>query len=293
MSRVARLARHDAVLHATVERLTAPPCPPTLAAALRHAVFPGGGRLRPRLCYAVTLALDDELTPLTDAAAIAIELLHCASLVHDDLPAFDNADFRRGAASVHRAFGEAIAILVGDALCCAAFETVASLGAAQHHVLPAVMQVIGGAAGVPAGMAAGQAWEHESHVEVGEYYAAKTGRLFEAAAVVPAIIGGHDIAPWRELGRKLGTAYQLADDLADAFGQTATLGKPVGRDRVLRRPSAIGGLGYDQGMALLDARVRDVWSAVPPCRDRHDALAALIVETMARLKVAMPRRVSQ
>ena len=88
--------------------------PPRLASALRHAVFPGGARIRPRLCLAVAAACGDPAPPLSDAAAAAIELLHCASLVHDDLPCFDNASTRRGHPTVHRAFGEPLAVLAGD-----------------------------------------------------------------------------------------------------------------------------------------------------------------------------------
>ena len=90
--------------------------PPRLAAAVRHAVFPGGARVRPRLCVAVALACGDDDPALTDAAAVALELLHCASLVHDDLPCFDDAPIRRGRASVHFAWGESLAVLAGDAL---------------------------------------------------------------------------------------------------------------------------------------------------------------------------------
>ena len=100
-------------------------CPPRLADALRYAVFPGGARIRPRLCLAVAPACGDDDPAASDAAAAAIELLHCASLVHDDLPCFDDADLRRGRPSVHRAFGEPLAVLAGDALIVLAFETLA------------------------------------------------------------------------------------------------------------------------------------------------------------------------
>src|ERR1700679_2551968 len=105
----------DRVLDEALARMTAEPCPPLLAAALRSATFPGGARTRPRLCHAVARALDAP-AELADGAAVGVELLHCASLVHDDLPAFDGADLRRGRPTVHRVFGEAIAVLAGDAL---------------------------------------------------------------------------------------------------------------------------------------------------------------------------------
>ena len=100
-------------------------CPPRLAAAMRSAVFPKGARVRPRLCHAVASACGDDEPDATDAAGAAIELLHCASLVHDDLPCFDNSALRRGRPSVHAAFGEPLAVLAGDALIVLAFQTMA------------------------------------------------------------------------------------------------------------------------------------------------------------------------
>ena len=106
----------------------APGCPPKLANAVRHAVFPGGARIRPQLCLAVAHACGNDDPLLADAAAVAIELLHCASLVHDDLPCFDDAPTRRGRASVHWAYGESLAVLAGDALIVLAFQTLGLAG---------------------------------------------------------------------------------------------------------------------------------------------------------------------
>ena len=114
-------------------------CPPRLAAALRHAVFPKGSRIRPRLCLAVADACGGRNQGVADAAAAAIELLHCASLVHDDLPCFDNAATRRGKPTVHAAFGEPLAVLAGDALIVLAFETVARGASCAPDLLPALL----------------------------------------------------------------------------------------------------------------------------------------------------------
>ncbi len=132
--------RIERALLDTVSSMGGPGIPPQLAAALRYAVFPGGARVRPRLSLAVARACGDSCPRLADAAAASIELLHCASLVHDDLPCFDDADTRRGKPSVHKAFGEPVAVLVGDALIIGAFQTLARnageaperLGAAAH-----------------------------------------------------------------------------------------------------------------------------------------------------------------
>ena len=109
------MGRIERALTNNINRGSGAGCPPKLAAAVQHAVFPKGARIRPRLCLAVAAACGEDAPELTDAAAAAIEFLHCASLVHDDLPCFDNADMRRGKPSVHRAFGQPLAVLAGDA----------------------------------------------------------------------------------------------------------------------------------------------------------------------------------
>ena len=115
--------RIERALAAATRQGSGPGCPPGLAAAVAHAVFPGGARIRPKLCLSVARACGDRHPAMADAAAAAIELLHCASLVHDDLPCFDDAPLRRGKPSVHRAFGERLAVLAGDALIVLSFET--------------------------------------------------------------------------------------------------------------------------------------------------------------------------
>ena len=136
--------------------------PPRLAQALRYAVFPGGARVRPRLSLAVAMACGDDRPELSNGAAAAIELLHCASLVHDDLPCFDDAATRRGKASVHAAFGEPLAVLAGDALIVRAFEALALAAVAEPLRLPALLGLLGAAVGAPNGIVAGQAWECEA-----------------------------------------------------------------------------------------------------------------------------------
>ncbi|TXM88116.1 geranylgeranyl pyrophosphate synthase, partial [Methylobacterium sp. WL103] len=123
--------RIERTLDIAVAYAEAPGAPPRLAEAIRYAVFPGGHRIRPRLCLAVAAACGDDDPQGAEAAAAAIELLHCASLVHDDLPCFDDAETRRKKAAVHVAFGEPLAVLTGDALIVLAFETLAR-GAAKH-----------------------------------------------------------------------------------------------------------------------------------------------------------------
>ena len=122
-------------------------CPPRLAAAIRYAVFPGGARIRPRLCLAIAAGCGEPHSPLAEATAASIELLHCASLVHDDLPCFDDAETRRNRPSVHRAFDERIALLVGDALIVLAFQNVARAFVEAPDRLPGIVLALARAAG--------------------------------------------------------------------------------------------------------------------------------------------------
>jgi geranylgeranyl diphosphate synthase type II len=256
--------RIERTLRAAIEGATGDGCPPRLAEALRYAVFPGGARIRPALCLAAAQACGDGAPALADAVAGSIELLHCASLVHDDLPCMDDAPLRRGRPSVHRAFGEAAAVLVGDALIALAFATVAAaatrLGLSGRGVR--LTRLLAGAIGAPAGLAAGQAWELEPQVILTRYHHAKTAALFEAAAAGGALAAGREGGGWAEIGRALGEAYQVADDLADALGDAASLGKPAGRDVDKDRPSAARALGVEGARRLLCDRIEHAAAAI-------------------------------
>jgi geranylgeranyl diphosphate synthase type II len=212
--------------------------PPKLAEALAYAVFPGGGRVRPLLCLEVARACG-VAGDLAYAAACSVELLHCASLVHDDLPCFDGASTRRGRPSVHRAYGEAMAVLVGDGLMVQAFSSLARQCALRPELGVAPVVHLLAAAGPRGGLVAGQAWELEQRVDLPAYHRAKTASLFETAAALGALVNGVSPGPFVRFGRAFGMAYQLADDVADVLGEAASLGKPTGRDRDLGRPTAV------------------------------------------------------
>ena len=256
--------------------------PPALASAIRFAVFPGGARVRPRLCLAVAKACGDDAPQLADAAAASIEFLHCASLVHDDLPCFDNAAVRRGKPSVHRAFGEPLAVLVGDALIVLSFETLIQMSAAAPERLLPLLTTLARAAGAPQGLVAGQAWESEPRPPIEEYHRAKTGSLFAAATMAGALAAGCDPAPWRLMGEKLGEAYQVADDLLDAIAQPHEAGKPTLRDADLARPSAVTGWGVDGAVTRLRWLVAQAVESVPECT-ASDPLRALVLKLADRL----------
>ncbi|GJE70311.1 polyprenyl synthetase family protein [Methylorubrum podarium] len=273
--------RIETVLDVTVSHAEAPGAPPLLAEAIRYAVFPGGHRIRPRLCIAVALACGDDDPGASDAAAAAIELLHCASLVHDDLPCFDDAPMRRQKPSVHAAFGVPLAVLTGDALIVAAFETLARGAARSPARLASLVGLVARAVGSPSGIVAGQAWESEPHVDLVEYQQAKTGALFAAATVAGAAAAGAAPLPWRLLGECLGEAYQVADDLRDVACRQEEIGKPAGRDATLGRPNAAALLGMSGALERLKRLTREAIEVIPTCPGQ-DAMRAEI-EAQTRL----------
>lgn len=268
-------------LVAAVSQVDGPGCPPLLAAAIRHAVFPGGARIRPRLCLAVACACGEDDTAIADHAAASIELLHCASLVHDDLPCFDDAPMRRGKPSVHSAFGERIAVLAGDALIVLAFQVLArGCSHAPYRLVP-LLSIVGRGVGVPFGIVAGQALECETDIDLRLYQQAKTGALFSAATMAGAAAAGADPGPWRALGECMGEAFQVADDILDAAATEERIGKPVGRDIALGRPSAARELGIPGAVQRLHELVSSAMDSVPACSGA-DALRAVIAMEAAR-----------
>ena len=246
--------------------------------------------MRPRLTLAVAAACGEDDPSVTDAAACAIEFLHCASLVHDDLPCFDDAATRRGVPSVHKTFGEPLAVLAGDALILLAFQTLGLLAHSPHR-LALLLLTVSRAVGAPAGIIAGQAWECEPMIDLRHYHRAKTGALFGAAAIAgaAAAAAGAEPEPWRHLGETLGEAYQVADDLADACADPAQLGKPTGQDRVLGRPNAVAAYGLAGAMTRLDALVAEAVASIPPCRGAADLRALVDAEARRLVPKTLPQ----
>ncbi|WP_288581575.1 polyprenyl synthetase family protein [uncultured Methylobacterium sp.] len=281
--------RIEQALDVAVSYAEAPGAPPRLAEAIRYAVFPGGHRIRPRLCLAVARACGDDDPATADAAAAAIELLHCASLVHDDLPCFDDAAERRRKPTVHVAYGEPVAVLTGDALIVLAFETLARGAARRPARLPALVGLVARAVGSPAGIVAGQAWESEPQVGLSAYQQAKTGALFAAATVTGAASAGVEPMGWRLLGEYLGEAYQVADDLRDVACRQEEIGKPVGRDVTLGRPNAAALLGMDGALRRLSDLAHEAMEVIPDC----PGIVALRGEILAQTRRFLPERLAQ
>ncbi|WP_300584343.1 polyprenyl synthetase family protein [Marivita sp.] len=239
--------------------------PAKLSEALHYACTPGGARIRPTILMSVAMACGDDSPKMADAAAAALELIHCASLVHDDLPCFDDADVRRGKPSVHRAYSEPLAVLTGDSLIILAFEVLAM--AAEHSPDRAVrlIRILSRQSGMPFGICAGQGWESEAKIDLSAYHQSKTGALFIAATQMGAIAAGQDEEPWFELGARIGEAFQVADDLRDALYDSETLGKPVGQDDLHGRPNAVTVLGVDGAQSRLRDILSGAISSIPSC----------------------------
>lgn len=254
--------------------------PPQLASAIRHAVFPGGARVRPKLCIAVAAACADgkSMEPAL-AAGAAIEFLHCASLVHDDLPCFDDAQSRRGKPSVHTAYGEPLAVLTGDALIAMSFRVLARQSGAA---LPDLVEILGDATCPPFGIAAGQAWESEPEINLDAYHLSKTSALFIAATRAGAASMGADPARWQKLGEALGSAYQIADDLRDVLLPATALGKPAQQDARHGRPSAVDVHGIKGALRRLSDVIDEAAGSIPDC-DGSGALRMLVFAQAKRL----------
>jgi geranylgeranyl diphosphate synthase type II len=257
---------------------------------MRSALFPPGARLRPRLCLAVAAACGEDQPALTDAAAAAIEMLHGASLVHDDLPCFDDAALRRGKPAIHVAFGEPLAVLTGDALIVLAFETIARAGATTPDRLAPLLTTVSGSVGMPAGIVAGQAWESEPATPLADYERAKTGALFAGASMAGAAAAGRDPAPWRLLGERLGEAYQVVDDIRDVTARPDEVGKPTGRDKTLGRPNAANQLGLDGALDRLDTLLAGTIASIPACPGAAELEALLRAQALRFLPKELTQR---
>jgi geranylgeranyl diphosphate synthase type II len=284
------LQRIENALEDSLRAAAAPGTAPRLQLALRHSVFPGGARIRPQLCLAVALACGDDDPSLADGMAAAIELIHCASLVHDDLPCFDDADLRRGQPSVHKAFGERLAVLAGDGLIVMAFRALARAAGAHPLRLATLIDLLDQGVGPPFGIVAGQAWECEPHARLDEYQRAKTGALFSAATAGGAAAAGADPDRWWGLGAALGEAYQVADDIRDVICDPALLGKPAGQDLLLGRPSAAHELGLVGAVEHFDALMDEALASIPPCPG--EALLRSLVASESRRLVPSEGSVS-
>ena len=265
---------------------------PRLLEAMRYSTLAGGKRVRPVLVYATGEALGASLEIL-DPAAAAVELIHVYSLVHDDLPAMDNDDLRRGRPTCHRAFDEATAILVGDALQALAFEVLANASPA----LPAaasleMLRVLADSIGTR-GMAGGQAIDLESvkqtldEAALERMHRQKTGALIQASVLLGAISAGVNEAPARSalatFGAEIGLAFQIQDDILDVEGTTQSLGKRAGADADRVKPTYPSVLGMEQSRSQAMARRDRAIAALAPLGARFAHLGEFAHFLVSRL----------
>jgi geranylgeranyl pyrophosphate synthase len=292
----ARMESYRARIEQVLDRCLALPDAgtPRLREAMRYSTLGGGKRLRPALVYLTGESLGAALTDL-DAPAAAVELIHVYSLVHDDLPAMDDDDLRRGRPTCHRAYDEATAILVGDALQALAFSVLAddSIGKVVPAIRLSMIRTLAQAAGTT-GMAGGQAVDLAAVGQmlsvdaVENMHRRKTGALIKGSVLLGAIGAGIDSGPdFRALelfGDEIGLAFQIQDDILDVEGDAAVLGKTTGADAALSKPTYPSTVGLpaarDRARDLRDRAI----DALTPLGARNAPLVELAQFVVSRIK---------
>ena len=259
--------------------------PISIHRAMRHSVFAGGKRLRPVLCMETARMIvgSGQVPQGVEELGAAIEMLHTYSLIHDDLPALDNDDLRRGKPTCHVVFGEAIAILAGDALQTQAYEVLARLQCPAPQTVE-IVRSIAQATGSVEGMIAGQvmdleAEEHEPTAELVEaIHRAKTGALIRVSLVSGGIYSGGsaaDIQRLREFGRKAGLAFQIIDDVLDVTQNSTQLGKTAGKDVASEKATWPAVYGVEQSVKDAERLVDEAFAQLTVYGERADRLKAV------------------
>jgi farnesyl diphosphate synthase len=262
------------------ERLAGPGgTPARLIAAMRHGTLNGGKRLRPFLLRETAGMLG--VTPdFSVAAAVAVELVHCYSLIHDDLPAMDDDDLRRGQPTVHKAFDDATAILAGDALLTLAFGHLAEHGSTDPVLAARLVIELAAGAGT-GGMVGGQMRDIEgetvamSQLQIAQMQAMKTGALIRAAIRMGAVLGGADrdtLGHLTAYAEAAGRAFQVADDLLDVTASPDAVGKATGKDASLNKQTLVARIGIEAARRHLGDIVHDAISALTPFGPEADTL---------------------
>lgn len=257
--------------------------PPRLVQAMRHGALNGGKRLRPILVLETAQLFDRSDSGVVHAAC-ALELIHCYSLVHDDLPAMDDDDLRRGQPTVHKAFDEATAILAGDALLTLAFDVITEDGIHKDAaVCLRLARELSRAAGI-GGMAGGQMLDLESEhrdrseTEIRHLQSMKTGALLRYACRAGAILGDApdaDVVRLTRFGEITGLAFQLADDLLDVEASPEAMGKATGKDAEAGKATLVGLMGIEKTRSELQSLLTEAHALMEPYGGKADVLNAL------------------
>jgi geranylgeranyl diphosphate synthase, type II len=266
--------------------------PGSIHSAIRYSLFAGGKRIRPILAISAAKAIAEEATGV-ESAACSLEMIHTYSLIHDDLPAMDNDDLRRGRPTCHKVFGDAIAILAGDALCTLAFEVLSRLpGVAAERKIKLVTE-LAQASGTVGGMIGGQVHDIEGERQtptaelLETIHRAKTGALLRVSVRMGAIYAGANEAQLAALtayGEHVGLAFQIVDDILDVEQTSEKLGKTAGKDQAQQKITFPAVYGLERSHEMAEEELRRAHDALRSFDDRADRLrqlADLIVKRQA------------
>jgi geranylgeranyl diphosphate synthase type II len=257
--------------------------PASIHGAMRHSTFAGGKRLRPLLAYQAAVAIAGAVPAGIARLGAALEMLHTYSLIHDDLPALDNDDLRRGKPTCHVVFGEAIAILAGDALQTRAFEVLAGLDTPPAATVQ-IIALVANAVGTVDGMIGGQVLDLESERHkptpemVEAIHRAKTGALIRVSVVTGGVYAGakaDDVARLDIFGRKAGLAFQIVDDILDVTVDSEQLGKTAGKDLATEKATWPAVYGVEQSQRDAVRLIDEAFAALAPYGSRADGLKSV------------------
>jgi geranylgeranyl diphosphate synthase type II len=279
------LEQGQALTDAALERLLPPATqrPVSIHKAMRHSVFAGGKRLRPILCMEAGRMIAGSLPAGIAELGAALEMLHTYSLIHDDLPALDNDDLRRGRPTCHKVFGEAIAILAGDALQTQAYEVLARLHCSAESRVRIIEEIARGT-GTIEGMIGGQVVDLESEhskpdLAMLEYiHRSKTAALIGASVVSGGLYAGGDdtaVGKLRSFGQSIGLAFQIVDDVLDVTQTSEQLGKTAGKDTVAEKTTYPALFGVDESVKKAGALADSALSSLDAFGSRADVLKDL------------------
>jgi len=266
--------------------------PEVIHKAMRYSLFAGGKRIRPVLAISAAHAVADAPAGIENAAC-TLELIHTYSLIHDDLPALDNDDLRRGRPTCHKVFGEAIAILAGDALLTLAFEVLATLPVTDGCRKAQLVGELAAASGTAGGMIAGQVHDLEGERQrptallLERIHRAKTGALLRASVRIGAIYAGagdEELAALTRYGEHIGLAFQIVDDILDVEQSSEALGKTAGKDAQQQKITFPAVYGLERSHAMAEQERELAWQSLKMFGDRAQRLreiADLIVRRTA------------
>jgi len=288
------LSQGQELADAALERLIPPAAqrPASIHQAMRHSVFAGGKRLRPILCMEAARMITGSLPKGVEELSAALEMLHTYSLIHDDLPALDNDDLRRGRPTCHKVFGDAIAILAGDALQTQAYEVLSKLRCSAESRVRIIEEIARGT-GTVDGMIGGQVVDLEAErskpdAETLEYiHRAKTAALITASVVSGGLYAGADdtaIERLRSFGQSIGLAFQIVDDILDVTQTSEQLGKTAGKDTVAEKATYPSLFGIKESSRKADALIASAAAALATFGSRAETLKALAEYLVQRKK---------